>query len=381
MSDEPAFYEEEEDESVKNSMEENFKPDISKEEKEKKEEDYIDLNCSFEKNNKKKEYEEELNISMSMVKNDPNKKEKNKIPEKIFKENQEEPSLASFINKSDKNSEDNEPNFYDDEEEIEVNNTIKNDNIKNNSIDFEEDSKYNNYIKEFKKIDKEENEEINGPYNINDIKKYHDIIKKDKEDLKKKNIDINNIFEINELFDYDKDNPVFYLKENKQALDRYPWPLSTKQIKSIIEKENLDYHELRVKLVDIFEFKLKDAFSYVDFINVIKPEWAKNVKCSRIFMDLHNFMNGKKNKSKIDKPEDKTEPIKISESTIPKVSQTNTNSEVKKLNNLFNDKKEIEKEIEKKEVKQYNPGKNARKAKKRRQEKGDAKLKVGFSYD
>ena len=377
MSDEPAFYEEEEDESVKNSMEENFKPDISKEEKEKKEEDYIDLNCSFEKNNKKKEYEEELNISMSMVKNDPNKKEKNKIPEKIFKENQEEPSLASFINKSDKNSEDNEPNFYDDEEEIEVNNTIKNDNIKNNSIDFEEDSKYNNYIKEFKKIDKEENEEINGPYNINDIKKYHDIIKKDKEDLKKKNIDINNIFEINELFDYDKDNPVFYLKENKQALDRYPWPLSTKQIKSIIEKENLDYHELRVKLVDIFEFNLKDAFSYVDFINVIKPEWAKNVKCSKIFMDLHNFMNGKKNKSKIDKPEDKTEPIKISESTTPKVSQTNTISEVKKLNNLFNDKKEIEK----KEVKQYNPGKNARKSKKRRQEKGDAQLKVGFSYD
>jgi len=315
---------------------------------------------------------------MSMVKNSPNIKEENKIPEKIFKGNQEEPSLVSFINKSDKNSEDNEPDFYGDEEEIEVEDTNKNISDNNHSIDNENDINDNINIESNQENYKDK---INGPYNYKDEIKYLDIIKKDKEDLKKKNIDINNIFEINELFDYDKDNPVFYLKENKQALDRYPWPLSTKQIVSIIEKENLDYHELRVKLVDIFEFNLKDAFSYVDFINVIKPEWAKNVKCSKIFMDLHNFMNGKKNKSKIDKPEDKTEPIKISESTTPKVSQTNTISEVKKLNNLFNDKKEIEKEIEKKEVKQYNPGKNARKSKKRRQEKGDAQLKVGFSYD
>ena len=379
MSDEPDFYDIEEDENVNNSMEENFKPDISKIKKKKKEEDYIDVNCSFEKNNKRKEKEDgDPNISMSMVKNSPNIKEENKIPEKIFKGNQEEPSLVSFINKSDKNSEDNEPDFYGDEEEIEVEDTNKNISDNNHSIDNENDINDNINIESNQENYKDK---INGPYNYKDEIKYLDIIKKDKEDLKKKNIDINNIFEINELFDYDKDNPVFYLKENKQALDRYPWPLSTKQIVSIIEKENLDYHELRVKLVDIFEFNLKDAFSYVDFINVIKPEWAKNVKCSKIFMDLHNFMNGKKNKSKIDKPEDKTEPIKISESTIPKVSQTNTISEVKKLNNLFNDKKEIEKEIEKKEVKQYNPGKNARKSKKRRQEKGDAQLKVGFSYD
>ena len=136
-----------------------------------------------------------------------------------------------------------------------------------------------------------------------------------------------------------------------------------------------------MKLVDIFEFKLKVAFAYVDFINVIKPEWAKNVECSQIFMDLHNFMNDKKNKSKIDKQEVKKDPIKISQSTIPKASQTNTFSVENKLNNLLNDKKEKEIEIEKKEVKQYYPGKKARKSKKRRPEKGDAKLKVGFSYD
>ena len=366
MSDEPDFYGEDENDNdngnLNNSIEENFQAEISEI---KGREKPRDGNCSFEIDIERKKSEEAENISMSMVKKEP-KKDKKKIPEKIFKDDYERPSLNSSI-KSDNNNEDNEPDFYNDEEEIEVSN---NNNISN---DLEE---VNNDIKD----NINNKDEIKGIYNNIDEIKYQERITKGKEDLKKKSIDINNIFEINELFDYDKDNPVFYLKENKQVLDRYPWPLSTKQIVSIIQKENLDYNELRVKLVDIFEFKLKDAFSYVDFINVIKPEWAKNVECSKIFKDLHNFMNGKKNKSKIDKPEDKKDPIKISQSAIPKASQTNNFSVENKLNNLLNDKKEKE-EIEKKEVKQYYPGKKARKAKKRRPGKGDAKLKVGFSYD
>jgi hypothetical protein len=367
MSDEPDFYEEDENDNdngnLNNSIEENFQAEISEiKEREKPR----DENCSFEIDIERKKSEEAENISMSMVKKEP-KKDGKKIPEKIFKDDYERPSLNSSI-KSDNNNEDNEPDFYNDEEEIEVSNN------NNKSNDLEE---VNNDIED----NINNKDEIKGIYNNIDEIKYQERITKGKEDLKKKSIDINNIFEINELFDYDKDNPVFYLKENKQVLDRYPWPLSTKQIVSIIQKENLDYNELRVKLVDIFEFKLKDAFSYVDFINVIKPEWAKNVECSKIFKDLHNFMNGKKNKSKIDKPEDKKDPIKISQSAIPKASQTNTFSVENKLNNLLNDKKEKEEEIEKKEVKQYYPGKKARKAKKRRPGKGDAKLKVGFSYD
>lgn len=343
MSEDPNFYEEDEnDDNNNNSMEDNFQPDISEK---KGEENNRDENCSFEiKNKTKNSDDDEQNISMSMVKNPPPKREENKKPDKIFKD-QESPSLNSS-NKSDNNKEDKEPSFYGEDEEI-------------------EDSNINN------KPDEDDNEDMDE-----DIIKYNEIIKKKKEDLKIKNIDINNIFEINELFDYDKDNPVFYLKENKQALDRYPWPLSTKQIVSIIQKENLDYNELRVKLVDIFEFKLKDAYSYVDFINVIKPEWVTNVKCSKIFMDLHKFMNGKSKKSKIEKSQDKKEPFKISQSAIPKNNQINTISEEQTL------KKILEKEDkEKKEVKQYYPGKNARKAKKRRPEKGDVKLKVGFSYD
>jgi len=378
MSEEPDFYEEEENENGNNnnSMGENFQPEISEI---KEGENSRDQNCSFGSEPKKNEEPE--NISMSMVQKDP-KKEETKIPKKIFNDNYENPSLNSSI-KSKNNSEDNEPNFYDDEEEIEVpnNNKNNNNNRKNNnnnkSIDLDE---VNDDIEDdLKKKDKEK-DGIKGPYNSIDDIKYHERITKEKEDLKKKSIDINNIFEINDLFDYNRDNPVFYLKENKQVLNRYPWPLSTKQLVSIIQKENLDYNELKVKLVDIFEFKLKQAFEYVDFIYVIKPEWAKNVECSKIFMDLHNFMNGKKNKSKIDKTEDKKDPIKISQSTIPKASQTNTFTVEKKLNNMLKDK-EQEQEIEKKEVKQYYPGKNARKTKKRRPAKGDTKLKVGFSYE
>ena len=297
MSDEPDFYEEDENDNdngnLNNSIEENFQAEISEiKEREKPR----DGNCSFEIDIERKKSEEAENISMSMVKKEP-KKDGKKIPEKIFKDDYERPSLNSSI-KSDNNNEDNEPDFYNDEEEIEVSNS------NNKSIDLE---KVNNDIED----NINNKDEIKGIYNNIDEIKYQERITKGKEDLKKKSIDINNIFEINELFDYDKDNPVFYLKENKQVLDRYPWPLSTKQIVSIIKKENLDYNELKVKLVDIFEFKLKDAFSYVDFINVIKPEWAKNVECSKIFKDLHNFMNGKKNKSKKDKPEDKKDPIKI----------------------------------------------------------------------
>ena len=378
MSDEPEFYEEEENENGdnNNSMGENFQPEIS-EIKEK--ENSRDENSSFENGNKKNEEPE--NISMSMVQKEP-KKEETKIPKKIFKDNYENPSLNSSI-KSENNNEDNEPNFYDDDEEIEVpnnnnNNNINNKNNNNNKpidLDKVDDDIENN----LKNKDGGE-EEIKGLFNFEDDIKYHERIKKEKDDLKKKSIDINNIFEINDLFDYNIDNPVFYLKENKQVLNRYPWPLSTKQLVSIIQKENLDYNELKVKLVDIFEFKLKQAFEYVDFIYVIKPEWAKNVECSKIFMDLHNFMNGKKNKSKIDKTQDKKDPIKISQSTIPKASQTNTFTVEKKLNNMLKDK-EQEQEIEKKEVKQYYPGKNARKTKKRRPVKGDTKLKVGFSYE
>ena len=371
MSDEPDFYEEDENDNdngnLNNSIEENFQAEISEiKEREKPR----DGNCSFEIDIERKKSEEAENISMSMVKKEPKKDDK-KIPAKIFKDDYERPSLNSSI-KSDNNNEDNEPDFYNDEEEIEVSNN------NNKSNDLEE---VNNDIEDNIDNKDEKKDEIKGLFNSIDEIKYQERITKEIEDLKKKSIDINNIFEINELFDYDKDNPVFYLKENKQVLDRYPWPLSTKQIVSIIQKENLDYNELKVKLVDIFEFKLKDAFSYVDFINVIKPEWAKNVECSKIFKDLHNFMNGKKNKSKIDKPEDKKDPIKISQSAIPKASQTNTFSVENKLNNLLNDKKEKEEEIGKKEVKQYYPGKKARKAKKRRPGKGDAKLKVGFSYD
>ena len=117
MSEEPDFYDDEDENNANNSIEENFHPEIS-EIKEK--ETSKDENCSFgNEQEREKSENEEQNISMSMVKKDPIKEEK-KIPEKIFNDNYDRPSLNSSLNISENNSEDKEPNFYDDEEEIEV---------------------------------------------------------------------------------------------------------------------------------------------------------------------------------------------------------------------------------------------------------------------
>ena len=198
-----------------------------------------------------------------MINNDKYNLKENKI-----KENENE-ILKNIDNEEEKeinnDSEVEEPNFYDEEQ----NGTDK---------DEEEEEK--------------ENEDNNDEYN-NYEEKEKERNNKRKEELKKKNIDIKNIYEINKEFNYNIDNPVFYLKEDKNVLDKYPWPLSTKQIESIIEKNNIPYEKLKVKLVDLFEFKLKNAFEFVDFIEVIKPEWASNVTYSKIFLDLHNFKMNK----------------------------------------------------------------------------------------
>jgi len=273
---EPDFYEEEENDEGKN--ENNY-------------------NCSFDDEIEKEKKENDLAITM--INNDKYKLKENKI-----KENENE-ILKNIDNEEEKeinnDSEEEEPNFYDEEQ---------------NGIDEEEEEK--------------ENEDNNDEYN-NYEEKEKERNNKRKEELKKKNIDIKNIYEINKDFNYNIDNPVFYLKEDKNVLDKYPWPLSTKQIESIIEKNNIPYEKLKVKLVDLFEFKLKNAFEFVDFIEVIKPEWASNVTYSKIFLDLYNFkMNKEKEKKEdnnINKEENKIQKLP---SIIHKLNETKTFSEEKK---------------------------------------------------
>ena len=344
-----------------------------------------EIDEKYEKNNKNNKnfnisFDDEIekediskNVTTSMVvdnaKKQKNSKKKNHIENRILKniesddeeeEDDKSKKSKSFINQSDDDDEkDNDaPNFYNEEENGE--------NISENEVNDKDEEDEG---------DKSESEEKEDKYNKRNKEKI--------EELKKKNIDIENIYEINKVFNYSKDNPVFYLKENRCALDKYPWPLSTKQIVKIIEKENILYENLKVKLVDIFEFKLRNAFEYVDFIEVIKPEWADNVTYSKIFLDLHNFKNNKekenndnKNMDK-EKEKDKSGMLQISQSVIPKVAESNTFSVEKKFVNNFKDN---ENENERTDIrkKNYWP-RNKNKFKKGK--KKAIEIKGGFTYE
>ena len=356
----PNFYENEEEEIDENSEKNNKKSKNNK-----------NFNISFDDEIEKEEISKNVTTSMVDPRKQKNSKKNNHIENRILKniesDDQEEESdkskkSKSFINQSDDDDEkdDNEPNFYNEEENGE--------NISESEAN-EKDEEDDN--------DKSDSEEKKDKYNERNKKKI--------EELKKKNIDIENIYEINKVFNYSKDNPVFYLKENKNALDKYPWPMSTKQIVNLIEKDNIPYENLKVKLVDIFEFKLRNAFEYVDFIDVIKPEWADNVTYSKIFLDLHNFKINKEKENNIgkdkskdkEKEKDKSGMVQISQSIIPKVEQSNTFSVEKKFINNFKDN---ENENEKSDNKKKNYWPRNKKQFKRGKKKA-VEIKGGFTYE
>ena len=268
----------------------------------------------------------------------------------------------------DDNGDDNEPDFYEDE-------IIENPEESDNEQKEDENSK---------QILNKKIEEINKKNEQKNSKKI--------DELKKKGIELDNIYDINNEFNYDIDNPVFYLKENRAVLDKYPWPLSTKQVASIVEKEKIPYENLKVKLVDLFEFKLRNAYEYVDFMVVIKPEWASNVTYSKIFLDLYESKNKKeqneKNKEKNkDKKEDKKENKEenkiedkkvindISQSGIPKVSQTSNFSVEKKF--IF----KMDENDEEKEQSNNNYQKTYARRKNRKKKRGKGvEIKGNFKY-
>jgi len=330
-----------------NNMDDNYEDD---------QRSYDNNHSSFdeEAENTKNKKDKSSDLTLTMVKD--SKKNNRKI---IEDNNNILGDLESDHNsKSDDKENEEEPNFYADE-------NIPNEEEHENEAeeDFNEEKPKKDSFED--KFIKKNNKKI--------------------EELKKKDIEINNIYEINKLFNYDINNPVFYLKENKQILDKYPWPLSTKQVVSIVEKNNIPYENLRVKLVDLFEFKLKSAFEYVDFIYVIKPEWASNVTYSKIFLDLYNFKNNKDNnknneEKKEDKKEDKKEENKglseMTQSKIPNVSQTNTFSMEKRfIDNM--DEKEDEKEKQpNNNYRNYYPKKKNRKKKRGR----GVEIKGNFTY-
>ena len=164
---------------------------------------------------------------------------------------------------------------------------IKKDEL-NNSRDYGEDD--DNNEPDFYALEEDGNDYYqssdseNNNYNIKNKENIDE--KRIREKLKKLNIDINNIYEINNKFNYSKDLPVFYIREEQKSFDNYPIPLSTNQLVEMIQKNNIPFESLRIKLVDLFEFKSKKQFIYIDLLEVLKPNWSIDVTYSKIYLEL-----------------------------------------------------------------------------------------------
>ena len=122
---------------------------------------------------------------------------------------------------------------------------IKKDEL-NNSRDYGEDD--DNNEPDFYALEEDGNDYYqssdseNNNYNIKNKENIDE--KRIQEKLKKLNIDINNIYEINNKFNYSKDLPVFYIREEQKSFDNYPIPLSTNQLVEMIKKNNIPFEEV-----------------------------------------------------------------------------------------------------------------------------------------
>lgn len=215
--------------------------------------------------------EQVSNFDMSM-----NNQIKENIKKKINNENK---ILEGIENESEEDEEDDgEPDFFkgvaEEEKNMENSDGQKKSEEEDDHIEEEENESSFDPDEEKKKKDKDDDDEEEG-----------------------NNIDIDNIYEINKKFDYDRDLPIFYVKEKYEG-DGYPWPVSTNKIKSMIQKDKVPYKDLKVKLVDLFEHKRKEAFTYFDFEDAMKKGWAENITESKIFKQLHRSMNEKEKEKK-----------------------------------------------------------------------------------
>ena len=90
-----------------------------------------------------------------------------------------------------------------------------------------------------------------------------------------------NILEINEKFGYPSNQPLFYLLEHKCSFDKYPNPLSVKDLIEMYESGEINKRKMRVKLVDIFTYNKK--YEFFPIAKIFKRNWVNNVEYSDLF--------------------------------------------------------------------------------------------------
>ena len=262
-----------------------------------------DVNNSMEN----QEDSEEKNINKKAKKNKKEKKEKKSkvfnILEEIKKEeesNQKQKLLEEVNNTMIKDNKNNTSK-------------VKNYKEKNKEKDKEEQDKdeweETEKEKEKERKKKKEKERINKKEKEKEKEEEEKKISKQKKEKKKGNniisdtfneisneldeqytLSIENIFEINKKFNYPKDSPVFYLREDTSNTDLFPSPLSTKEIQDLLKKREIKPFLLKVKLIDIFIMNNYEPFSYFDFNDILSKNWSKNLEYSPLFLnEYYNY--------------------------------------------------------------------------------------------
>jgi len=225
--------------------------------------------------NKRENYD--VNNSMENYSNEE-KDKKNKKSKKHEKKGKKKVSenILEEIKKEDLNERD----------EIlkEINNTMMKDNDDDKKRDDKSKKESENQKSENKKKEEDENKTIKEKKEkekVKNKKKKNNLSETINEINNELNdqyyLDVENIFEINKKFNYPKNSPFLYIREDNTENDLFPNPLSTMEIKNLLKSKTIKPFLVKVKPIDIFTMKNYPEFSYFDFNEILNKNWSKNL--------------------------------------------------------------------------------------------------------
>ena len=146
-------------------------------------------------------------------------------------------------------------------------------------------------------------------------------------------LDIQNIFEINTKFNYSRDLPVFYLKNDNNNEDMFKEPLSTNSIKDLLKNKKIKPYLTNIKLIDIFYMKNYSPFAFFPLNDILVKNWSNNLEYSNIFINAHNKLKDKEKKEikKIEENKNKNKIEILPKKQIKKISKISDEPKNKKI--------------------------------------------------
>lgn len=258
----------------------------------------------MKKNIRKKNYD--VNNSMENYSNEEIDK-KNKRPKKNDKKHKKKESenILEEIKKEDLNERD----------EIlkEINNTMLKDDENDDENKRNDKPKKDIYKKkeeDDKKDLKEKKQKIKKQKKLTDKNNLSETINEINNELNEQYyLDVENIFEINNKFNYPRNLPFLYIREDNTENDLFPNPLSTMEIKNLLKSKVIKPFLVKIKPIDIFTMKNYPQFSYFDFNEILTKNWSKNLEYSSMFLEEYKNLNERNSLYNL---EDKNKTLKIS---------------------------------------------------------------------